>query len=242
MSKRSLSIFAIILLLLFSSLQFVSCGEDSSLKFTLSTDKSGYFVSSIGSFDGSDLVIPSEYRGKPVIGISIEAFYGATNLKSVVIPDSVTRINDYSFAGCTELTSLTLPQNLNYIGNHAFEDCTKLLEHENGVYYIGDWAVWADSTSESSLDPTTVFLREGTVGVNLAAAKSGYGSAPYYQVYLPQSIKNLSNFFSNGSIPLFNRELYYAGTTEEWSQVQLPFLVMGKYTVHCSDGDLSIGN
>ena len=119
MSKRSLSIFAIILLLLFSSLQFVSCGEDSSLKFTLSTDKSGYFVSSIGSFDGSDLVIPSEYRGKPVIGISIEAFYGATNLKSVVIPDSVTRINDYSFAGCTELTSLTLPQNLNYIGNHS---------------------------------------------------------------------------------------------------------------------------
>ena len=46
-----------------------------------------------------DIVIPSEYRGVPVIGI--ELFDGCTELKSITLPDTITKIADYTFENCT---------------------------------------------------------------------------------------------------------------------------------------------
>ena len=63
------------------------------------------------------------------------AFAGA-NLKSIVIPATVTMINHACFAGCTALTSVKLPDGLTRLGNHwnhaneynsgCFSGCTSL--------------------------------------------------------------------------------------------------------------------
>ncbi len=73
-------------------------GKDSEpsegLEFTLSEDETYYIVTSIGNCKDTDIVIPSEYNGLPVGKIGNTAFDSCQNIKSVVIPDSVTSIGD----------------------------------------------------------------------------------------------------------------------------------------------------
>ena len=58
-------------------------------------------------------------------------------LTELVIPDGVTKINDYAFQGCTRIKSVVIPASLLRIGEYAFSNCTEL----TGVY-ISDIAAW----------------------------------------------------------------------------------------------------
>ena len=54
------------------------------------------------------------------------AFYGCTNLKSVVILDGVTVIGGNAFNGCSNLEYIKLPQSLITLSSFAFGGCSKL--------------------------------------------------------------------------------------------------------------------
>ena len=41
----------------------------------------------------------------------------------LIIPDTVTEINDYAFAWCTSITSVSIPGSVTSIGYHAFDGC-----------------------------------------------------------------------------------------------------------------------
>lgn len=51
---------------------------------------------------------------------------GNTNLRAVVIPDTITEIESYAFAGCTSLENVKLPADLRNIKKGAFSSCTSL--------------------------------------------------------------------------------------------------------------------
>jgi len=51
---------------------------------------------------------------------------GDSKLKSVNIPDGVTKIKKYTFAGCAVLGKMTLPDGLTSIGEGAFYNCSKM--------------------------------------------------------------------------------------------------------------------
>lgn len=53
------------------------------------------------------------------------ALYECTNVTDVIIPDSVTRIGEYSFSE-SGLESVNLPKNLTDIDNYAFQQCRNL--------------------------------------------------------------------------------------------------------------------
>ena len=46
-----------------------------------------------------------------------------TEIKDLVIPNSVTSIGDDAFDGCSGLTSVTIPNSVKSIGSHAFDGC-----------------------------------------------------------------------------------------------------------------------
>ncbi|MDR0984388.1 MAG: leucine-rich repeat domain-containing protein, partial [Ruminococcus sp.] len=78
-------------------------GDDKDVYEYRSWTSSGVrILSYIGT--ETDIVIPSELDGYSVVSIATDAFYGLTELKSVVIPDSVTEIDYYAFSGCPSLT------------------------------------------------------------------------------------------------------------------------------------------
>lgn len=64
----------------------------------------------------------------PLEKIGSNSFQGATNLKAVHIPDTVTAIDRWAFHGCKGLVEVTLGKNLETIGEGAFETCSRITE------------------------------------------------------------------------------------------------------------------
>lgn len=106
-------------------------------EFTLARDGTYYILSGIGTVTDEDIVIPSTYNGLPVMEIGNSAFNGYQFIRSVVIPEGVTRIWD-GFSGCTKLETVTLPTTLELIGLSAFANCSSLasIEIPEGVTEI----------------------------------------------------------------------------------------------------------
>lgn len=86
--------------------------------------------------------IPTEFNGRPVVGIGDSVFYNLAAVVEVKIPETVTSIGKYAFANCTELTSITLPAGLLSIDFGAFTGCTKLetIDLGDALVSIGDSA------------------------------------------------------------------------------------------------------
>ncbi|MBQ3193869.1 MAG: leucine-rich repeat protein [Oscillospiraceae bacterium] len=75
--------------------------------------------------------------------IGAYSFY-MCNLSSVIIPDSVTSINEGAFNLCSNLTEVILPDGLTTIGYKAFEGCRNLAEI---VIPASVTSIWADNFS-----------------------------------------------------------------------------------------------
>ena len=96
------------------------CGSEltsSDLLYELTSDNTGYIVTGLDyskyDINAIKIIIPSEYKGLPVIGIKKDAFIGREEIKKIFLPDTITYIGKSAFEGCNNLTSMTLP----FIGN-----------------------------------------------------------------------------------------------------------------------------
>lgn len=100
------------------------------------------------SGNATALYIPGEIDGHEVVAIGDRAFENRTDLRTVMIPDSVTEIEEVAFRGCSNLVNITLSKNLKYMGWGAFGDCIKVtkieipksLEQCGGSNYGGPFA------------------------------------------------------------------------------------------------------
>lgn len=130
------------------------------------------------SFDG-DYANPLTYAHSLYVGDEL--------LTDLVIPGTVTEINQYAFNGCTSITSVYIPQSVKSIGQYAFNGMSSL----KTVRYAGSQADWLKinissyNDSLTSLTPefdqsladycriTTAATEHGTVAVDNAMAKVG---------------------------------------------------------------------
>lgn len=74
----------------------------------------------------TEVVIPDKIEGLPVKKIEMLAFWGCSDLTSIVIPDSVETIEGGAFTKCSSLTSITIPDSVKYIGGGLFRECSSL--------------------------------------------------------------------------------------------------------------------
>ena len=108
----------------------LNTGTDSSGKtytvFDYSLDDDGN--ATITKYNGnvSALNIPGTLDGHNVVGIASGVFENRTELRMVIIHDSVTEIGNSAFYGCTNLSSVKLSKNVTRIGGRAFGKCTSL--------------------------------------------------------------------------------------------------------------------
>lgn len=108
----------------------------------------------------TNLTIPNT-----VTKIKDYTFHKCESLTKVTIPNSVTEVCSYAFNGCSGLTSLTLPNSLRTIQPRAFYGCSGLpsLEIPNSVTSIGNYA-FSGCTGMSLLTiPNSITKFEGMV-------------------------------------------------------------------------------
>ena len=122
-------------------------------------------VIGIGTFTGTDLVIPSRSpAGDKVTSIANYAFTGKTTIKKVTFPSTLKTFGFYCFAGCTGLTEVVIPDTVQKINLGAFKDCTKIQEmtlpftgeSRESDYGFLAFVFGANSYSDTSFVPKTL--------------------------------------------------------------------------------------
>jgi len=74
----------------------------------------------------TDVVIPDDIDGIPVVGINRTQFTMMRQMKSVKLGDNITEIPEYGFEGLTELETIELGKGIETIGEYAFRNCNSL--------------------------------------------------------------------------------------------------------------------
>lgn len=116
------------------------------IAYYLKSSKDGNIATVIAkSYYQGDIVIPSEvtYENKvyTVTGIGSKAF-SASSVSSIVLPSTITYIDNEAFSNCKSLSSINLPTTLTKIGARAFSNCTRLssIIFPNSLLSIGNYA------------------------------------------------------------------------------------------------------
>ena len=129
------------------------------LKYVSNGDGTCYVAESNDPWPNMDIVIPPvSPDGDIVTAIGREAFSGRA-ITSVVIPDTVTHIEEYAFFFCCDLTSIVVPDSVVSVGHKAFDESPKIRRRKKGLYYVGNWVVDCDA------DKAEIVWKEGTKGI-----------------------------------------------------------------------------
>ena len=180
----------------------------------------GYAVTGVGA--ETEIVIPAEYGGLPVVAIRGQYGTGAfarSDITSVTIPDSVTEIGNNSFYNCTFLTAVHIGEEsaLETIGRNAFSGCSSLAEMyiPAGVTSVGDSAfnncgaanftvaegnaAYRSENGHLIEQTTDTLLRAGQSGivpedVQIIADRAFSRSVSVTELYIPSSVTQIGKF------------------------------------------------
>ena len=138
MKKKLFVLLPVLLITVLCVLALPSCGgyreyRRGAYRYTVENGEA-----TITEYVGTDanVTIPDTIGGKPVVAIGTDAFADQLTLKSVTLPDSVTRIEFGAFFRCVALESVNLGRGIREIDALVFSHCDKLIynEYENGSY------------------------------------------------------------------------------------------------------------
>lgn len=128
MKKKGIIRTMVLGLVMVSALAFGKANEADAAKYKgFVYQKNGKNVT-ITDYTGteSEVTIPSKIAGKKVTIIGNKTFKDNHNIKKVIMPDTVKKIEYAAFKNCSKLKKITLSDNLVRIGSVAFEECTSL--------------------------------------------------------------------------------------------------------------------
>lgn len=135
-----------------------------------------------GKEPSGDIKLPSVWKGRPVVGISVSFLKGNEKIRSIEIPDSVTSLEDLAFAQCTHLQSVRLSKNIGEIGHCAFKGTAlTVVEIPNSVKCIG-YGAFEDCTSLH-----TVVLGAGVETIEMMA----FRNTALESVQMPKSLRTI---------------------------------------------------
>ena len=120
-----------------------------------------YYCTFLGCVSLRSIVIPDS-----VTKIESEAFHGCRSLESVVMSERVEEICEAAFRGCCSLIDIALPAPLYAIEINAFKDCNSL----SMVYFNGTTPPWcAYPVFENVADEFVVYVPQSDDGSVLEA-------------------------------------------------------------------------
>ena len=127
----------------------------------------------------------------------LQIFVNGSLVTNLVIPDSVTKINDYLFADWTGITSVTIPESVKTIGVYAFNGCTSLTNTTipDSVLRIGDYAFSGCTLLNNIIVPDDVKKIGDSAFSNCTSLES---------IIIPDSVENIGDSAFYGCTSLEN--------------------------------------
>ena len=118
-----------------------------------------------------------------------------TNLKEVVIPESVTTIGNHAFFGCASLEKINLPAGLTEISQSLLGGCTALSEITipDGVTAIGD------SAFQKCASLTEIVLPQGLRRID---GEAFFGCTGLSYIDIPDGLETADNWIADDSVQL----------------------------------------
>ena len=104
-----------------------------------------------GAFWGCSLLESADLSETSIRTLGYSTFEGDKSLKTVILPESLERIDVSCFGGCTNLSIINLNEGLQTIGDGAFEECSSLakINVPSTVVEIGSVAFgWCQNIQE----------------------------------------------------------------------------------------------
>ena len=134
------------------------------------------------------IILPSS-----VTSIRSSAFSGCSSLTSIVISGSVTSIGYRTFLGCSSLTSIDLPESVTSIGESAFEGCSSL----TSIVISGSVTSIGESAFEDCSSLTSIDLPKSVTSIGY---RTFLGCSSLTSIVLPESVTSIrSSAFSGCS-------------------------------------------
>ena len=185
------------------------------------------------SGNATALYIPGEIDGHEVVAIGDRAFENRTDLRTVMIPDSVTRINIGAFSGCINLANITLSKKIEKIGENAFYNCDSLQSVEipkclNDVYARYDSIDIPNGVFNECSNLKTIIFEEGSTVIADALFR---GCDGLESVTIPNTVtqiygyafadcKNLKNINISDSVTVLGENVFQNDTSI--TEINLP--------------------
>ena len=185
------------------------------------------------SGNATALYIPGEIDGHEVVAIGDRAFENRTDLRTVMIPDSVTRINIGAFSGCINLANITLSKRIEKIGENAFYNCDSLQSVEipkclNDVYARYDSIYIPNGVFNECSNLKTIIFEEGSTVIADALFR---GCDGLESVTIPNTVtqiygyafadcRNLKNINISDSVTVLGENVFQNDTSI--TEINLP--------------------
>ena len=137
-----------------------------------------------------DLILPENYK-EHEYEIYTYAFSHHSDIKSILIPDSVTSIGSYAFNSCSSLVSIVIPDSVTRIGSSAFSGCSSL--ESITLPFIGE----SRKTSSDTYQYPIGYIfgtggYEGGVGTTQYYYGSSTSSTTSNEFFIPENLKNIT--------------------------------------------------
>lgn len=162
--------------------------------------------------------------------------FAETDIDSVAIPNSVTKIGSGAFDNCTSLTSIIIPDSVTTIGNCAFRGCSRLesVDIPDSVITIGVQAFCKCTSLLRIIIPDNVTLIKGAAFGNCSSLTS---------ITIGKGVTEIGKFALDGCTSL--QTINFKGTTYQWEQIskykeEFKFNNVPARKIICSDGVIDI--
>ncbi len=134
-----------------------------------------------------EIKFPSTYKGLPVTTIE-SGSKGASTVKSIYIPDSITTINDYAFENFNALETVSGAKALKKIGREAFNGCKNLVNVELGTKII---SIGKDAFESTSVKNESDYSNLYVIGNYLIRGSAKDGET---EIVIPEGIITIADY------------------------------------------------
>ena len=118
------------------------------------------------------------------------AFRDCKNLTSITIPASVTKIGDYAFKNCENLANITISGSVTKIGDYAFSGCSNLID----VTILGSADIIGDYAFENCANLSRVSIKSGLTSIGKSAFVDCESLA---SIVLPDGVTQIGDYAFN---------------------------------------------